>query len=112
MPPTAARVSPEELAELDRLGQAQLVAAQAVDLGRLGALLRARRQLLLALRGRGLRPQEAAPLTAVDGQTRRLLETQLQRVRGELTALQAARRALRGYGTQTGIASGFIDQLR
>ncbi len=112
MPPTAARVSPEELAELGRLGRAQLAAAQAVDLGQLGALLQARRELLVALRGRGLRPEEAAPLAALDGQTRRLLEAQLQRVRGELSALQAGRRALRGYVTQFGISSGFIDQLR
>ncbi len=105
-------VGAKELAELDRLTRAQVEAAHAADVEGLTGLLAARRALLEALRGRTVRPGEAAQLTRLDAEARRSVEAHIQRVQGELATIRVGGRALRSYETRVPAWPGFIDECR
>lgn len=112
MSPTDARISADQLAELEGLSRAILTAARAEDVERLTGLLMSRRQLLERCRSRALGREEFRRLSRLDTETRHSVEAQLQRMQGDLAALQVGGRALRQYETRVPRSPGFIDQSR
>lgn len=112
MASSSVRVGAKQLAELDRLTRAQVVAARAADVEALGALLDARRQLLESLRGQTVSSQDLEPLLRLDLETQALVAERVQSVEGALARVRQGGRALGGYAARIATPVGFIDQLR
>jgi hypothetical protein len=105
-------VSNEELAELERLGQAQCVAATAGNLQEVRALLGTRQRLLASLRGRAVHPELLRRLVASDAETMTALTAEISRVETHLARLRQGERALAGYVMPVVAPPGFLDQVR
>jgi alkylhydroperoxidase family enzyme len=102
----------EELAELERLGQAQYDAAKAGNLQEVRSLLGTRQRLLASFRGRAVHPELLRRLVASDAETMTALTAEISRVETHLARLRHGERALAGYVMQVVAPPGFLDQVR
>jgi alkylhydroperoxidase family enzyme len=109
---TSEWVRNEELAELERLGQAQCAAAKAGNLQEMRSLLGTRQRLLASLRGRAVHPELLRRLVASDAETMAALTAEISKVETHLARLRHGERALTGYAMQVVAPPAFLDQVR
>jgi hypothetical protein len=112
MDDTTKRPEAEVLQELMRVTAAQLEAARSGDLAALQGHLASRQRVLESLQGRRMSRQRLEAAAVMDTEMRRLLEGRRTRVQAELTQLRHGGRALAGYTTRPGRATGFVDERR
>ena len=105
-------ISAEEIAELERVGAAQLDAIATGNLEEVRLLLGTRQRLLDVLQGRVVRPGDLDPVMATINHAIGAIRAEMQRVEAALSHLDTGGRALLCYATRAATPAAYLDHLR